>query len=158
MLLGRSMPLGWGWRLSLAPSCPALWLPGNHSSLFWEPPALIPTLLSPGWARPAPVTAQAKPRLYGHGDCWAPGLLRTPARGHSCAPFTEPSSVSTHSARRDSGALVCNPSSSRGRGRGTLQPGATPGGRPGHWDLTLVCVCPGPTQAPFIPLIWGPLQ
>ena len=45
-----------------------------------------------------------------------------------------------------------------GRGRGTLQPGATPGGRPGHWDLTLVCVCPGPTQAPFIPLIWGPLQ
>lgn len=118
VLLGCSMPPGWGWRLSLALSCPALWLPGNHSSLFWKPPALIPTLLSPGWARPAPVTAHAKPSLYGQGDCRAPGLLRTPARGHSCAPFTEPSSVSTHSARRDSGALVCNPSSSWGWGAG----------------------------------------
>ncbi|CAI9175056.1 unnamed protein product [Rangifer tarandus platyrhynchus] len=45
-----------------------------------------------------------------------------------------------------------------GRGAGgTLRPGAAPGGEPGHQDLTPLCVCPGPAQALFLHLIWGPL-
>lgn len=70
------------------------------------------------------------------------------------------------------GAFVCPPHRAqlserpqceagwRGAGAGSgghPAAGAAPGGGPGHQALTPLCVSPGPAQAPFPRLIWGPL-